>query len=381
VPTATADQLRAYFQAYLHTMDEISSYLSAENRDRVIPSFLRNPRRLRAYVSSRGGVAVEYMQPSDRWRPEVIPTDVDIEVAALNRRPARADTFPLLRILGERIVVAHLSLESDGPFFEMSPGGDVRFVDVAFKWSGGREQKIVGCLHVFADSDGERWSEVRARRDAVEHFNGFLDHALAPSDLIRVRALLRLPTDMPGKGVVQRLEEVILEYRELLGRTTLSEEEVQQFLVANQVLLDPVAQRILPKHPLGEDHVTDFVIQHGDSEYVLVELENPSLPLFTRKGDASKHLRHATRQVGDWIVWVRENLDYAKKHSLDSIYEPEGVVIIGRRQLIQSLPNGQAWLKRENSTLQNIKIRTYDDLLDDAQHLVDRLRAVTRPGS
>ena len=72
--------------------------------------------------------------------------------------------------------------------------------------------------------------------------------------------------------------------------------------------------------------MTDFVLERDEQEYVLIEIERPDFPLFTRHGDPTAKLTHAQRQVEDWLDWISDNKDYAQRHILPGISEPEGWV-------------------------------------------------------
>ena len=76
---------------------------------------------------------------------------------------------------------------------------------------------------------------------------------------------------------------------------------------------------VLPKFKLAEKFVPDFLVvgippysQSHTPTVTMVELEHPTMQLFTKAGDQTSQLSHAIRQVQDWRQWVRENHSYLR---------------------------------------------------------------------
>jgi hypothetical protein len=89
---------------------------------------------------------------------------------------------------------------------------------------------------------------------------------------------------------------------------------------------------------LGDEHEIDFVLVDPSSdgaEWHLVEIESPTAKLLTRRGDPSRELTHALRQVRDWERWIETNRDYANR-LMPGIDHPLGHVFMGRRSEIES---------------------------------------------
>lgn len=188
-----------------------------------------------------------------------------------------------------------------------------------------------------------------------------------------------------------------------------SEEDVQQFLVSNDILLDGFSEYggvvKLSKVKLGAEHVTDFVLLHAVPKHsnfrrpgvTFVEIERPNCPLFTKSGDPAAALTHAIRQTQDWSMWVQANRDYASKtlqqslqtlvknqpdyaKSRRSVVFDDGdleeavscmarvgfgeryLIIAGRRRSLSMLDRLR--LERLNEDSRHTSIVTYDDLLD-----------------
>lgn len=108
-------------------------------------------------------------------------------------------------------------------------------------------------------------------------------------------------------------KKVIENYQTIIQNPTSSEEDCQKYLFKHPVLIDSLAKEIIPKQKLGSDYITDFVIRKYNDEYVLVEIEKPSTPIFTKSNDFTYQFSHALGQVIDFQEWVETNIAYADK--------------------------------------------------------------------
>lgn len=115
----------------------------------------------------------------------------------------------------------------------------------------------------------------------------------------------------------------------------------------------------------GSESIPDFLLCTRNStgfEWVMVELESPTVPPLTQAGLPSAKLREAQGQVQDWRIWLRDNIAYAQTQlGFQGINaEAQAVIVIGRRSAIE-VNHGKKW--REFSTL-NTRVMTYDRLID-----------------
>lgn len=149
------------------------------------------------------------------------------------------------------------------------------------------------------------------------------------------------------------------QYEQLLSQE-LNEEKYQVFLSNNPVLLDPLANRVIPKQPLGLEFKTDYVIQRFDNQYFAVEIEKPQDLLFTKADDFSATFTHAFGQVIDFLEWVDAHAEYARHH-MPGISSPRGMLVMGMRSSFS--PSQSAKLKRLSINTPNIEIATFDDIL------------------
>ena len=170
---------------------------------------------------------------------------------------------------------------------------------------------------------------------------------------------------------VDELERLLVEGR--------SERALQTFLQCTPVIIAQMlhgghARWVIPQKRLGDKYVTDFVIGERHSLghfWYPVELESPTLKLFTKAGDPSAALTHAIRQIQDWRAWIDQNLDYARRDRKAGGLElrqikadSPAIIFIGRRSMLT--PSTQLLRERMSQDLK-IEIHTFDHLLDVAR--------------
>ena len=132
------------------------------------------------------------------------------------------------------------------------------------------------------------------------------------------------------------------------------------------VFLEPLATKIYDKQRLGDDLITDFVIQTLEDKYVLVEIEKPQDLIFTKQNDFSAKFTHAYGQVLDFLAWIDSNIAYAQT-KLPNICLPSGLLVIGQSSALN--PDQKKKLEYFNTLNTRIKVITYDEVLLNAQRL------------
>lgn len=109
-----------------------------------------------------------------------------------------------------------------------------------------------------------------------------------------------------------------------------------------------------------------------------IELESPLESPCTKKGDPSKTLRGALRQIQDWRAWLRYNLDYESREKdrgglglVGISGEIPATILIGRRK---EYPAEYNEFRRQHKLQNNIEIHSFDWLVDAATHRLNLLR-------
>jgi len=199
-----------------------------------------------------------------------------------------------------------------------------------------------------------------------------------------------------GGGNLAKIKTAILEFDSVLNQN--SEQVVQEYLERNpfifEFLSDDGEGFIASQFRLADKHIPDFIIFSRDRWSnnpcllcTLIEIETPSMPLFTQGGNPTSQLTHAIRQVQDWKNWVRNNGQYFQKelstlfntqelHDIQSqkmrkpVFLSRAVtlgiyyrymVIAGRRTTLQI--SDLIRLTEMNENMHDIKVVTYDAIL------------------
>jgi len=163
------------------------------------------------------------------------------------------------------------------------------------------------------------------------------------------------------------------------------EEQLQKILTRIPILLvqnmrGGHGRWVIPKKKLGAEYVTDFVVGERHSfgfDWIAVELESPKSKMFTNKGDPTKQLTHAIKQIQDWRAWLKRNQDYAAREQAkgglgltDIDSNVRGMILIGRRSADKSTHE----LRRQMVQDLKIGIHSYDTLVEWGRSRVNHRR-------
>lgn len=147
------------------------------------------------------------------------------------------------------------------------------------------------------------------------------------------------------------------------------EERIHQFLVekpeilyaalhgSDQILSKPNLHKCIPDFAAGVEQMT-----MRRWSWILVEIEPAEFPLITKSGNPSAQLTHAVRQISDWRNWISENTAYARTILPDITPTCHGLIVMGRRRMINTKLANQ--LRAYRDTLNRIEIHSYDWLHD-----------------
>ncbi len=126
----------------------------------------------------------------------------------------------------------------------------------------------------------------------------------------------------------------------------------------------------------------DLLLQRADGFNDVVELENPTDNLFIERSnrrEQSKELKESLAQTMDYLDdYARRYPDVYYQDEIDT-YKPKGIIVIGRsgEKNSEKTPKQVRDLKRSkrqlNSYLHGIEIWTYDDLMLNAERVIELL--------
>ena len=185
------------------------------------------------------------------------------------------------------------------------------------------------------------WYPDRLNLDSAEAFE------VANADLLALEVVVRAAEVLPPTQAIddvprhasEILEGLCRDFEALLNSSGHDEDAIHQWLKEPKhcLFLDSDPKRVWSKVPFGKS-VSDFVVRCTDGRYKLIEIEPASLPIFQKTGhEPTARFNHACRQVRDWKQHVREHVHEVREvQGLAGIYEPGGVVIMGRTRDIDS---------------------------------------------
>lgn len=176
----------------------------------------------------------------------------------------------------------------------------------------------------------------------------------------------------PRAAVRRQYGALLAEFKQLIDSEPEREQVLQTFLQSNPALLCPTHVQMWPKLPLGAK-VTDFVFRDAAQEYLLVELERSTLPLFRQDGHATAELTHAHGQIMDWKRYLEDNLQTVQRElGLHGITpNPSGLLVIGRSSSL--LPENRRKIQTMMNESPKLRVMTYDDVYENAKAVLENL--------
>jgi hypothetical protein len=161
--------------------------------------------------------------------------------------------------------------------------------------------------------------------------------------------------------------------RALIETSPEKEKVFQKFFEQNPDFLNRQVSRIIPQKSFGGEQYPDIILALSDGKYIIVELEKPSLKLFTLAGDETKELTHAEKQVSHYISWAIEDKEYLRKRNLENLSAENttGLVVIGTELNKIDKRN----LEILNNTVKNAyTVKTFNDIVRENESCLQNLR-------
>ena len=169
------------------------------------------------------------------------------------------------------------------------------------------------------------------------------------------------------KGILEEFEKIL--------NTSTKEEDAHQFLKNNgKIILGLISiMEPISKFKLGDDFVTDFVINEILEGHILIEIERPNMQLFKKnRQERTQELNHAIEQIESWRTWIAKNHSYISRKLKNLSPNPVCWVVAGRRKDLSE--EDKIRLKEINQEYRSsYKIFTYDDLIDRVKCVIENL--------
>jgi hypothetical protein len=206
---------------------------------------------------------------------------------------------------------------------------------------------------------------------------------LAGNDLIALRTVLQMQGPLTSESAQQDmsaqaslgLERACEEFMSLLNQHGANEEKVHQWLnrPEHHIFLDLAADKAFSKVPFGAK-VSDFVVRKSDRTYLLIEIEPAVMRIFQKMNqEPTKEFNHACQQVRDWQRYIRDNVHTVRsEQGFDEIYEPRGMVVMGRTRDIDGDDATIRW--RDMKNRHELDLYTYDEIVERVRSLAASLQ-------
>jgi Domain of unknown function (DUF4263) len=198
---------------------------------------------------------------------------------------------------------------------------------------------------------------------------------IQPAEVGQLTARLReeRAQNAQAKSALARLTAAEIELRDLLTARTRNEHALQRCLTKYPLFFGPSYRRVIPKHKLGDDYVTDYALEHVDGSVDVMEIEASTHRLYKKKGGPTVPLVHAEQQVLNWLEWLDKHSPYARE-KLAGVRRASGFVVIGCRDRFR--PGDTERLHWRNMMYSGrLTVLTYEDLLDRCLALQELLSA------
>lgn len=242
---------------------------------------------------------------------------------------------------------------ADGTNGPSQPFVSVGEIDIAVGWQ---------CIEVYPGTDFTGWKP--------EFAPLWAETDLLACAFIGQQAAAAEASIDPRASMRRQYAALLAEFKALLDSNPDREQTLQAFLQVHPEILSPTKTHMWPKLPFGK-HITDFVFRDAVNEYLLVELERSTLPLFRQDDHATAELNHAHSQILDWKRYIEDNLANVQKElGLTGISSnPAGLVVIGRSSGLNT--NTRRKLTTMANAMPKLRIMTYDDVYENAKAVLE----------
>ena len=179
---------------------------------------------------------------------------------------------------------------------------------------------------------------------------------------------------------VNNLNVIFVKFANIIKRKSFLERRIHRFINAHRQYILPSFKKCYFEHSLvNEDEVevcrADFILERETGfPPLLIELENPIHPVFTKRKDLTWQTNHAIKQITDWIRIIKSvSRNVEGEMEFLSNLKMDQLVIIGR-----GLDNIE---EMKNTKFSNALIWTYDLLILEAKRrwnelIIDQCRSI-----
>jgi hypothetical protein len=365
-----------FIREFFRVLEEGLSMFPARDRH-VFPAFSRSPHRVIVHLSPGKGVAFEAKRTSNNWLFSKRVSRKRIEVAA--GLPVREQNGFRIEARRTRISAMTFVIEPASKHYQIKGGtilvfpqgfgllelagdSDVQLYDFRLLFIDKKKPRFISppFIWLFSHTASLGLNQQLAREIAEDQLTSMILSVALQVDVRRI-------SEVTAGFLKRALNETLTEYWSLVRRTDVEEAEVQRFLASKKFILEHSAERCIDWYRFGNAFIADFVIVYPDKTYRLVEIERPHDRPVIGNGLSSR-ATNAISQVNDWVMWLRENPDPL----LGPLRPRVHWVILGMEETMSQ----EEWdrLRRENERLENLEVRTFDQIGRQAsKYIEDRI--------
>ncbi len=157
-------------------------------------------------------------------------------------------------------------------------------------------------------------------------------------------------------------------FADLLGESNPTERALHKYLLSCPIMLGANWDKVESEVWFGPSYRADLVLRANRAlpTVRLVELERATHRLFTKNLQETAEVTHAVQQVSDWLRYCRQNPTDPVIAASGGV-SPEGMVVIGRSRFLNAT---EREVLAHNNQVRDVKVITYDELLDDFGTLI-----------
>ncbi len=166
------------------------------------------------------------------------------------------------------------------------------------------------------------------------------------------------------------LKKLILEF----DSKTQSEETIQKFLEGKKWFFGLNVVSAKPKARAGADDIFDFLLTYTDGSQKVLELKLPTEKILDNEGLLSAPV---TKGLDQLINYLKQTITIAHSQMPEAEYikekKPRGILVIGRKSSEGVAEKIKSW----NYALNWVEIKTYDNLIEDAEQAINQIKGAT----
>ena len=185
------------------------------------------------------------------------------------------------------------------------------------------------------------------------------------------------PPESPVQTRVRHWEGKLTQLKALLASRCETEREYQEFLDENGSWVFRSRYGSLNRHPkLDDTSIPDFVATRNGDEYLdVIEIKQPFVSMFRRDGEFSAAFNDACNQAEQYLIFTERQRPYLRDKGL-RFENPECLLIMGYGLSEREIEKTKAI---ESSRARRVRVVTYDQLIKEAEAVIQLARYAVEP--